>query len=396
MSRPGISVEHRSLPARQPGLVRCDVGGLISFMRRMEWPEGASAGDFVEVTIRRLQELEDHPSVLLFDGPCRRAARCFFENGGDQLYLFSVCIEDDGDIRSPNPDDGPLKPLFDRLRSEDDIALLACPSAAYLRCEVLRSGSVRSDADELYEVLLQHCQQMTNRFLIVDAPNGLHGDLLLRWFHDFQRRKPEHKAFGAMYYPWLRKGDAVFPPSGAVMGAFARNELDRPPWGVGWPPANIPLLGVTHTDVELDWTEVGIVGDSGINPFVIQPGRGVVIWGARTMSLDPRWLFINCRRVVSAVTEQLRRDNEWAVFEVNDPGLWKVIERDCLERLDEFWTAGLLSGTRPGSEFSVECNEVNNPMVARDSGQLNVYVRLRPVGTTERIFIDLRLGSPGS
>ncbi len=396
MSRPGISVEHRSLPVRPLGIVRCDIAGVIGFLRRMEWPEGASAGDFIEVTLRRIRELDEHPQALLFDGPSRRCARSFFENGGDQLHLFAVCIDDDGDLRAPNPDDVPLKPLFDRLRAEDDIALLACPSAAYLRCEVLRSGAVRSDADELYEVLLAHCHEMTNRFLVLDAPRGLHGDLLLRWFYDFQHRKPEHKAFGAMYYPWLRKGDAIFPPSGAVMGAFARNELERPPWGVGWPPANIPLIGVTHAEVDLDWADAGQIAESGINPFITQPGRGVVIWGARTMSLDPRWLFINSRRVVSMVTEQLRRDNEWAVFEVNDPSLWKVIERDCMVRLDEFWAAGLLSGTRPGNEFSVECNEVNNRSVDRDSGQLNVYVRLRPVGTTERIFIDLRLGSPGS
>ncbi len=396
MSRPGVSVEHRSLPARQSGHVRCDVGGIIGFMRRMEWPEGASAGDFVEVTLRRYAELIEHPQELLFDGPSRRAAKCFFENGGDEVHLFAVCIDDDSDLKAPNPDDGPLKPIFDRLRAEDDIAIIACPAAAYLRCEVLRSGAVRSDADELYEVLLEHCQHMTNRFLILDAPRGLHGDLLLRWCRDFQQRKPEHKAFGAVYYPWLRAGDALFPPSGAVMGAYARNELTRPPWGVGWPPANLPLLGITHTEVELDWTESGIIGESGINPFVIQPGRGVVIWGARTLSLEPRWLFINARRTVSAVTEQLRRDTEWAVFEVNSQGLWKLIERDCLVRLEEFWTAGLLAGDRPGLEYSVECSQVNNPMVARDSGQLNVYVRLRPVGTTERIFIDLRLGAPGS
>lgn len=395
MSRPGVNVEHRSLPVRQPGLVRCDIGGIIGFMRRMEWPEAASAGDFVEVTLRRYAELLDHPQEMLFDAPSRRAARSFFENGGDELHLFAVCIDDDGDLKSPDPDNVPLKPMFDRLRSEDDIALLACPAAAYLRCEVLRSGAVRSDADELYEALLEHCQQMTNRFLIIDTPRGLHGDLLLRWCHDFQRRKPEHKAFGALYYPWLRNGDSLFPPSGAVMGTYARNELERPPWGVGWPPANISLRAVTHTEVELDWTESGIIGESGINPFVVQPGRGVVIWGARTLSLDPRWLFINARRTVSAVTEQLRRDNEWAVFEINHPSIWKVIERDCLARLEEFWAAGLLSGDRAGAEFSVECSEVNNPMIARDSGQLNVYVRLRPVGTTERIFIDLRLGSPG-
>jgi hypothetical protein len=111
------------------------------------------------------------------------------------------------------------------------------------------------------------------------------------------------------------------------------------------------------------------------------------------MSQDPAWVFVNSRRIVSMITEQLRRDNEWAVFEVNNRSLWKVMERDVLVRLEQFWRSGILSGDRPQAEYSVECNDATNPVALRDAGQLNVRVSLRPVSTTERILIDLRLGS---
>jgi phage tail sheath protein FI len=92
------------------------------------------------------------------------------------------------------------------------------------------------------------------------------------------------------------------------------------------------------------------------------------------------------------ITEQLRRDNEWAVFEINSRSLWKTIERDVLVRLDQFWQAGIISGTRSQEEYSVECSEATNPLALREAGQLNVRVSLKPVGTTERILIDMRLG----
>lgn len=391
--RPGISIQHGSLANRSQGIVRCDIGGIIGFLTRDRWPEDASAGDFIEIILRRWSELDDHPQRLLFDVPSRRAVRSFFENGGDTLHLFVVCIDSEDDLKHRTGDDGPLAPLLHRLRAEDDIALLAVPAAAYMRCEILRNGKVRCEADALYDELLAHCRQMTNRFLLVDAPRGLHGDVLLRWFDAFRQREPENRSYGAVYYPWLKRGDETFPPSGSIMGVFARTELQRAPFGVAWPPANVPVLGATHTEVDMDWGEAGQVSDAGVNPIVVQPGRGVVVWGARTMSQDPAWTFINSRRIVSMISEQLRRDNEWAVFEVNDNSLWKVIERDVLVRLEQFWEAGLISGTRSRAEYSVECNEGTNPLESRDIGMLNVQIALRPVGTMERILIDLRLGT---
>ena len=258
---------------------------------------------------------------------------------------------------------------------------------------MLRNGLVRSEADPLYRVLLAHCREMINRFLVIDAPRNLHGELLARWFEQLREQDPRTTAFGAVYYPWLMRGDEVFPPSSSVMGLYARTEREHGVVGVGWPPANVPIQGATHTEVELDWGGAGWVSEQGINPIVVQPGRGPVVFGARTMSTDPAWTFINSRRVVSMITEQLRRDNEWVVFEVNNRSLWKIVERDVLVRLDQFWRSGILSGDRSQAEYSVECSDATNPVALRDAGQLNVRVSLKPIHTTERILIDLRLGS---
>jgi phage tail sheath protein FI len=177
-----------------------------------------------------------------------------------------------------------------------------------------------------------------------------------------------------------------------MMGLMAKMELARAPFGIAQPPANVPLAAATHTEVELDWGEVAQLSEAHINPLISQAGRGVVAFGARTLSNDPAWIHINSRRVMGLVTEQLRRDNEWAVFETNEPGLWKILERDVLVRLREFWEAGLISGTRALPEYSVRCDAETNPMDLRDAGGLSVEVRMRPVGTTESILVDLRIG----
>lgn len=390
--RPGIYIDHTLQPPRRRELVRSDVGGLIGFIPPERWPDGATAGDFVEFVFTRFDQLEEHPQQHLIDVPSRRAVRSFFENGGDTVHVYSLCVKGIDDLRAPDAEQGAFVALMDRLRGTEEIALLACPAAASLRCEVRRNGDVVTDADALYDLLLSHCRQMTNRFLLVDSPRGLHEELLTRWVTGFRERHPEDRAHGAVYYPWLKRGDEVYPPSGAMMGVYVRMEREHGPYGIAWPPANTALLGATHAEVELDWAEAGIMSDAGVNPIVVQPGRGVTVWGARTLSTDPQWTWINSRRVVSMIAEQLRRDNEWSIFENNDPALWKVIERDVRVRLDEFHEAGMLAGARNGGEYSVECNETTNPLALRQAGVLSVAVRLKPVGTTERILIDLRLG----
>jgi hypothetical protein len=390
--KPGISVQHSALPQRRFGLVRCDVAGVIGFIPRERWPQDALAGDFVELPLRRTQELVDHPLRRLFDPASRRAVRAFFDNGGDTLHLFGVCIESEQDLRSAALCQAALGPLFERLVAEEEIALLAVPAAAYMRFEVDRLGRVSAHADTLTRELLAHCSRMNNRFLLIDAPRGLHAEGLESWARQLRESADDTLSFGAAYYPWLKDGDDAIPPSGALLGVFARVEREHAPYGVVWPPANVVVRGITHPEVEMVWDEAGRLAEQSINPVVTQPGRGVVVFGARTLSRDPRWQFINSRRIVCMIAEQIRRDNEWVVFEPNDRTIWKVLERDVGHRLDEFWEQGMLTGPSAGKDYEVRCDDETNPRSDREAGILNVQVRLRPIGTTEHITIDLRLG----
>ena len=390
--KPGISVQHTALPTRRYGIVRCDVAGIIGFIPKDSWPTDASAGDFMELSLRRTQELLDHPLKALFDAPSRRAVKAFFDNGGDECHLYGVCLDGLGQLIQPETLDHALGPLLERLRGHEEIALLAVPAAAYLPCTFTRLGAVSSHADTLYRTLLVHCRQMVNRFLILDAPRDLHGPAVVSWLQNLQESQGDELAYGALYYPWLKAGEELMPPSGSVLGVFARTEREHEPFGVVWPPANTPVHGITHLQVELDTNESGELAAQGVNPIVVQPGRGVLIFGARTLSTEKRWEYINSRRIVSMISEQLRRDNEWVVFEQNSPAMWKVLERDVKARLDEFWQAGMLTGASAGRDYMVRCDAETNPKEARETGQMAVEVRLRPITTTEHITIDLRLG----
>ena len=93
------------------------------------------------------------------------------------------------------------------------------------------------------------------------------------------------------------------------------------------------------------------------------------------------------------MVEQLRRDSEWSVFETHNPHLWSVLDRDIRYRLDSFWQAGLLTKSDDGRKYDVTCNASNNPSHLRDMGMINVLVQLKPVGSTEKIMIDLNVGS---
>ena len=115
--------------------------------------------------------------------------------------------------------------------------------------------------------------------------------------------------------------------------------------------------------------------------------------GARTLSSDPIFKQVNSRRIMNLVLEQVRRDTEWAIFETHNPHLWAVLKRDIDERLEEFWAAGLLTRSSDGKRFEVKCDLTNNPPELRDAGQVNIEIRLQPVGTTEQILVDLSIGN---
>lgn len=389
---PGIIVQHAEELVRESSTVRSDVLGIIGVVTRDRWPKGGSRGDFLELRLHSYAQLERNPGKLLFDAAARRAVKGFFENGGEVCHLFGLLIETEQDLLISDPFEVLFAALIDRLRGEEDIGLLAMPCLGYLPLRFEGRKPVVG-GEIIWGMLLEHCREMNNRFLIIDPPRELHDEPLTDWVDSFKKVHKPVASYGAIYYPWLMNGDDEFPPSGPIAGVFARVENAHRPFGVGWPPANEILRGVTHPAVQLRFREGGELTEHNINPVLTQPARGVVVWGARTLSTDPNWIHINSRRIVSLICEQVRRDSEWAVFENQTPELWSIISRIIRGRLDQMWSAGLLTGETSGQEYLVKCDAETNPPELREAGQVNVLIRVRPISTTEYILVELRLGA---
>lgn len=390
--RTGILIQHAHQQRGDTDLVRGDVAGFIGVIPRRRWPPGARAGDFLDQQLKSFGEFAYTQVASLVDPVTARAVELFFLNGGEACHVLALCVESERSLVDEADVERTWMSLLDHLRGEENLGLLCMPFLAYVPIAFGSRGDVVVPQTQTLRLLLDHCREMGNRFLVIDAPQDLHERALLGWAEQLRDLAGESASFGALYYPWLMSGDETMPPSGAIAGTFAKLELDHKPFGVKWPPANHPLAGVTHAAVEVRWREADRLLEAHVNPILSQPNRGLVAWGARTLSKDPRWLHINSRRIASVVAEQLRRDSEWVVFEIQRPELWDIIGRTVRGRLDEMWTAGLLTGPQAGLEYEVQCDAELNPPEVRDAGQVNVRVTMRPISTTEFIVVELRLG----
>jgi hypothetical protein len=391
--RPGITIQHARERSNETALVRSDITGFIGIIPKAKWPRGCLKGDFVELPLSSWAELADSPVRKYIDPVTVRAVRNFFVNGGELCRLIGLAVESEQDLMTDNPFEVTFYALLDRLRAEEDLGLLVMPVLSYLPVSFDRMGRPSVPYQPTIELLIEHCREMNNRFLILDTPRDLHDEALLQWVSTLQESLGKNASYAAVYYPWLMDGDDTFPPSGSIAGVYARTELEHAPFGVKWPPANQVVRGVTHPAVPVRWRESDQLIAAHINPILTQPSRGVVVWGARTLSRDPKWMHVNSRRIVSMISEQVRRDSEWVVFENQRPELWRIVERTVSGRLDMVWSAGLLTGDKAGLDYEVQCNSELNPPEVRNAGQINVRIMMRPISTAEFIVVELRLGS---
>lgn len=392
----GISIQHASTAVREDREIRTDHAGFVGLISPTRWPRGASPGDFTELTVDGLAAFEAHAHAALLDPGTRVAVRAFFANGGARCTVWGVCIQSEREIVDPTLVRARMVGLLERMAENDEPALLLMPCLAWLPAEwdgSRRSGRVaRVAATEAAVLLLAHCCEVGNRFLLLDAPKDASEELVVAWVRQLRARAGVDPSWGAVYFPWLLRGDTALPPSGAVAGVYARTDLANAPFGVRAAPANQEVRGFTHAAVPLSWKAGTALLEQGVNPVLEQPGRGLAIWGARTMSADPRWAQVTARRIVAYITERVRRDAEWVVFEHQRPELWETVARMVRSRLDAYWSAGLLSGESRGEEYLVQCDAELNPPAVRDAGQVHVKVMLRPTTATEFIEVELQLG----
>ncbi len=244
--------------------------------------------------------------------------------------------------------------------------------------------------------LLRHCRRMGERFALLDGPRGAEpgrgGPAIEDWANALGLL-PEARD-GALYYPWLRRRaadlggrDVWLPPCGDVAGIYARSEEQR---GVGKAPANEVLHGAVALEVCLDDARQAVLNPLGVNCLRALPGRGLRVWGARTLSREPLWRYVNVRRVALAIVKQILVRLRWTVFEPNDPLLWSAVTATLTLFLLQLLDSGALAGATPEEAFFVQCDEETNPPELIDRGQMVARVGFAPARPAEFVVVTIR------
>ena len=277
----------------------------------------------------------------------------------------------------------PTKPLTARgglagLAAVDEISLLCVPD----------EPTVAGIDDEMRI----QCEQMRDRFSILQVPQAEAdpGNIL----------PPFASTYAAIYYPWIRVLDPatgatlLVPPCGHIAGIYAATDDQR---GVHKAPANVPVSGILSADLPGDQKPLEFTISKGdqeiLNPLGINCIRdfrasllGCRVWGARTLSSDPQWKYINVRRLYIFVEQSVSKGTQWVVFEPNDEITWARVTRSVANFLTGVWRSGALMGTTPDEAFFVRCDRTTMTQDDIDNGRLVCLVGMAPAKPAEFVI----------
>jgi phage tail sheath protein FI len=276
------------------------------------------------------------------------------------------------------------------LEIAEDVTMVCCPDlmAAYQAKYLDRNG-----VKAVQLAMIAHCERMGDRIAILDPLPDLSPQEVKRWR---EQEAGYDSKFAALYYPWIKISDnghlLDIPPSGHMSGIYARSDNER---GVHKAPANEVVRGALEACMPITKGEQDTLNPSGINCIRSFTGRGLRVWGARTLSSDPAWRYVNVRRLFNYIEKSIERGTQWVVFEPNDSYLWAAVIRDVSAFLTGAWRDGMLFGFVPEEAFFVKCDEELNPPDVRDRGQLVIEVGLAPVKPAEFVIFRLRQWSNG-
>ena len=301
----------------------------------------------------------------------------------------------DGDVATPddlagadaNPDDATVKATgLAALGEIDDIAIVALPD-----------GGAYDDFDTCVaagDALVQHAQALRYRIAVIDPPFNLPMTHIRNFRGQFD------SAYAALYHPWLEIFDPTersaqgappkrltLPPSGFITGIYARNDINR---GVFKAPANEEILGLVKLENNITKARQDVLNPEGINALRFFEGRGNRVWGARTVSSDPEWMYVNVRRLFIYLEHSIDKGTQWAVFEPNNERLWANIRTTIEDFLLVTWKSGALMGTKPEQAYFVRCDRTTMTQNDLDNGRLICLIGVAPTKPAE--FVIFRIG----
>ncbi len=309
------------------------------------------------------------------DCPSAASVRQFFLNGGSQCWVVRAKTETEREEI--------IASLLGAIRSLDSVDrfnLLCLPATA----EIDPAGVI-----EIIAEAIKLCEER-RVVLLMDSPGELTDpNDVLTWVNTNPSIRNRNTA---LYFPWIELAGLSgspqmrVPPSGTVAGVIARIDANR---GVWTAPAGIEadLRGVTALEVVLSDTENGLLNRSGVN-CLREFGPRKVVWGARTLSTDPEWKYINVRRLDIFLEDSIEQGLQWTVFEPNDERLWGRVQQMIGNFLRAQFAAGALAGDKPEVAYFVKCDRTTMTQDDIDNGRCVVLVGFAPVKPAE--FIILR------
>jgi phage tail sheath protein FI len=272
------------------------------------------------------------------------------------------------------------------FQAVDEITMICIPDlmAAYQK-ELVDLEGVKA----VQQGLVDHCTLMHDRMAILDPPPNQNAQEIKEWRVE---KAGYDSAFAALYWPWIEIFDPLtsqnilVPPSGHMAGIWSRNDDTR---GVHKAPANEVVRGALGVETQITRGEHDLLNPEGINVIRSFPGRGIRVWGARTLASDQTWRYVNIRRLFNYVEESILENTEWVVFEPNDQDLWQRIRRTITAFLLRLWRDGALFGLTPEQAFYVKCDEETNPPETVEAGQVVVEIGIAPVRPAEFVVIRI-------
>lgn len=294
------------------------------------------------------------------------AARAFFDEGGERLYVFR--ISDASSLAS-------YQQALSAIELLQDISIVAMPG---------------NTTPEVAHALIAHAERLdTQYFVVLDPPFGLTPAEVLEYRGQFD------SMHAAIYYPWVvvsngEGEELLLPPSGFICGIYARTDIQR---GVHMAPANEVLRGALNFERDVTHNEQEKLNPEGINCLRFFEGRGYRVWGGRTLSSDPEWKYVNVRRFFNYLQASIKRGTQWAELVPNIEILWTNIQQTISDFLLNEWRKGSLVGSKVEEAFFVKCDRSTMTQHDIDNGRVVCLIGLAIVKPAEFMVFRLELNT---
>jgi phage tail sheath protein FI len=304
---------------------------------------------------------------------------------------MDIVLSGGNDGQRPTADDyeGDMDPVTLRktglvsFQDIDEISIVAAPGSTFN----YNSPDYLPTASTILNSLIAHATLMRYRIAVLDSGDN-------QSIADVRALRAKlDSTYAALYYPWITILDPVtrkeinIPPSGSVTGIYARNDIQR---AVYKAPANEVVGIAIGFEKVLNKAQQDVLNPIGINCFRFFEDRGFRLWGARTISSDPEWKYVNLRRYFAYLEHSIDKGTQWAVFEPNGPLLWANVRRTISDFLLNEFQNGALLGDKPETSYFVRCDRSTMTQNDLDNGRLVALIGVAPLRPAE--FVIFRIG----